>query len=99
MDGLHFLNGLSPAGSSTRVPEIEQIRNRKFHTTPLGWLASPSHSLEPSLYLAILSQHHGKYRLDATPGPMARITAYPREHGGRVLFQALINFILPFGFR
>jgi hypothetical protein len=27
---------------------------------------------------------------------MARITAYCREHGGRVLFEALINFILPF---
>ena len=27
---------------------------------------------------------------------MARITAYLREHGGRVLFEALINFILPY---
>ena len=34
--------------------------------------------------------------MDATPEPMARITAYLREHGGQVLIEALVNFILPF---
>ncbi|MEO7681799.1 MAG: VC0807 family protein, partial [Sphingomonas sp.] len=34
--------------------------------------------------------------MNATPGPMARITAYLREHGGRVLVEALVNFILPY---
>ncbi|MDB5710782.1 MAG: putative rane protein [Sphingomonas bacterium] len=34
--------------------------------------------------------------MDATPGPMARIIGYLRAHGGRVLFEALINFILPY---
>ncbi|MEG3147554.1 VC0807 family protein [Sphingomonas sp. RT2P30] len=34
--------------------------------------------------------------MDATPGPMARITGYLRAHGGRVLFELLVNFILPY---
>ena len=34
--------------------------------------------------------------MDATPGPLARITAYCRAHGGRVLFEVLVNFILPY---
>jgi len=98
--------GREPNGfrrQSTYLTHVSSARQRaapspRVPTPPRRYrqLAVPSHSLEPLLHPAILPQHHGKYRLDATPGPLARITAYLRAHGGRVLIEALINFILPY---
>jgi hypothetical protein len=34
--------------------------------------------------------------MEGKPEPIARITAYLRKNGGRVLFEALVNFALPF---
>ena len=34
--------------------------------------------------------------MDAQPGLIARIIAWLRENGGRVLFEGMVNFLLPF---